>query len=476
MPRNPFRRRDENGSIAIFMVVVLVTTGLVMITAATVESGSRTSRRNGDSANALQVADAGVNDAISAIPTAGAATFTRSGTVGTGAYTYTVTQDPTNDANWLIDVYGTDQTGVKRHLRAVAAGQPLFASPMYINKAFTASAGGQLDSYITGTSLIGPSGNYTDGGCTDKGIMFFDPGASMQFQSSPGGGGGTSVTNCNQFRFGAQQWNYAMDGCVVYGGVFTLPSSAWGQGKCPSPSDAMFPNRTKAIEQVFEKPTVNAPKRRADVQSPTQEPCVENPATSQSCTPDMGNTFTCRTGSPLKPGWTYYYQTVTLSSGCKIDMSGSPLNAGPDWVAQNPVIIYATNVNLSPGTRGLVNPPPILERSLICGSLTTTWSYEDVNRNPAWYYCPGWVRSLDIRMIDGTTPKVNITGNNGRFWGTFAGPEATVTLNSPNMEFWGAMIAGKLDVFAQFSWHYDETLSRRTTGKYLISNWREEPL
>lgn len=477
MFHNLFRRRDESGSIAILMVIVLVTTGLVMITAATVESGNRTSRRNGDSANALQVADAGINDAISAIQDAGAAAFTRTGTVGTGSYTYTATKDPTNDARWLIDVYGTDRTGVRRHLRAVAVGQPLFASPMYINTSFSASAGGQLDSYASGASLLGPTGNFSDGGCTDKGIMFFSPKATMQFQSNTGGGGGTSVTNCNQLRFGAQDWNYAMDGCVVYGGVFTLPSSAWGTGKCPSPTDAMFPNRTKAIEEVFNPPPVEAPKRRADVQSPPQEACTEDAADPDKCKPKRGTSFTCKGGGDsLKPGWTYYYETITLAAGCKIDMSNSPLTAGPAWVSQNPVTIYAVNVNVSPGTKGVVNAPPVADRPSICGASTAAWTYQDINKNPSWYYCSGWVRSLDIRLIDGTTPKVNVTGNNGRFWGTFVGPQATVTLNSPQMEFWGAMIAGKLDVFAQFTWHYDDDLSKRTTGKYTVSDWREEPL
>lgn len=476
MSRNPLRHRDEQGSIAIFMIVVLVTTGLVMITAATVESGMRTSRRGGDSANALQVADAGVNDALTAIQSAGGTSFTRTGTVGNGSYSYTAVQDPSNPANWLIDVYGVDQTGVKRHVRAVAAGQPLFASPMYINTAFSASAGGQLDSYASGASLIGPSGNYTDGGCTDKGIMFFNPNANMQFQSGSGGGQGTSVNNCNQLRFGSQKWNYAMDGCVVYGGVMTLTSSAWGTGKCPDPNDSLFPGRTKAISQTYDPPVIKAPQRRAEVNSPTQTACVDDPSNPDDCKPEPGDTFTCNGSNPLKAGWSYYYNTVTLSRDCRVDVSSSPSTAGPEWVVANAVTVYAKNVNVSPGTKGLINPPPVATRPSICGSLTTTWTYSDVNKNPAWYYCPGWVRSLDIRLIDGTTPMVNVTGNGGKFWGTFAGPQATVSLNSPQMEFWGAMIAGRLDVFSQFSWHYDDTLSQRTTGKYSVSNWREEPV
>ena len=51
----------EDGSVALMMLVVMVVTLLLFAFIVTVEVGLRGSRRAGDSANALQVADAGVN-------------------------------------------------------------------------------------------------------------------------------------------------------------------------------------------------------------------------------------------------------------------------------------------------------------------------------------------------------------------------------------------------------------------------------
>lgn len=198
--------RDEQGSIAIMVMVALVVTGLVFAMLLTVEGGLRSSRRAGDSANALQVADAGVNDAIKAIPTVNQTQFSRSGTLGNGSYSYTATQDAAQSSVWHVDVLGTDRTGVKRRVRAQATGQSLFSSPLYVNTSLSASAGAILDSFRSGHSLAGPSGNYQGGGCTDRGIMFFGQSATASFTS---GGGGTSIVNCQQLRYSS--WKFSMD-------------------------------------------------------------------------------------------------------------------------------------------------------------------------------------------------------------------------------------------------------------------------
>ena len=462
-------QRDERGSIAIFMIVVMVATGLVMITAATVESGLKTSRRGGDSANALQVADAGVNDAVRAIQTVAGTSFTRTGTVGTGSYTYTATQDANDPLVWLIDVYGQDKSGVKRHVTAQASGQPLFASPMYVNTSLNADVGGILDSFKSGVSMIGPSGNYSDGGCTGNGIMFFSPSANVNFGSNNnqngGGGQGASVTNCGRTRYGTS-WTFGYDGCYQYGGVFTIPSGAMGPGKCPDPNDPNFPGRTKSIVQEFSPPDVFGPTYAKDVQSPTQTACAD-------CEPDPGTSFTCDT-PVLRPKWTYYYKTITLKDGCAMNPLYIPSNADPKWVSENTVKLFATTLVLDTGTHGTVNKPPVAAAPLsLCGGSTTAWAYSDQNHNPAYYYCTGWVRSLEINLLTTTPSTITIKGNGGNFWGTFTAPTASVTLNSPNMEFWGAMLAGNLTVKTQFSWHYDDSLSQATTGKYNIKNWRE---
>lgn len=471
------RPRDEQGSIAVFIAVMMVATSLVFATMLVVENGLRTSRRAGDSANALQVADAGVNDAIKAIPTVAGTSFTRSGTVGNGSFNYTVTQDAVLPAIWHIDAVGTDATGVKRHLRADAKGEPLFASPMYINNSLDASSGTILDSYRSGASLIGPSGDYSDGGCTDKGIMYFSPTATISFSTS---GSGSSIVNCNQLRFN-NSWKFAMDGCVVYGSGPPPPASAQGPPKCP---DGSYPGRTKSISQIFNVPVIKAPSP-ADVTLPVQAPgsTTATPGTTFTCAVSTGPTATVggNTTGPLRAGSLYYFSQVTLKDGCGVDPSTilTGAAADPAWVAANPARIFANTVTVASGTHGRVNPPPSKTTfPNICGTGvdTSTWTYQDINNNAARDYCSGWVKSLAVNVIDGGSPTVSVTGNGGNFWGTFAAPAAPVTLNSPNMEFWGAMLAGSLKAKSQFSWHYDDSLSDIVTGKYVTSSWREEPL
>ena len=60
-------RTGDRGSVAMAMLIIVIVTGLIVALLATAEFGLRSSRRAGDSANALQLADAGVNDAIKAI-------------------------------------------------------------------------------------------------------------------------------------------------------------------------------------------------------------------------------------------------------------------------------------------------------------------------------------------------------------------------------------------------------------------------
>ncbi|HSH59585.1 MAG TPA: hypothetical protein VK988_08090 [Acidimicrobiales bacterium] len=459
--------RDEQGSIAIMVMVSLVVSGLVFATLLTVEGGLRSSRRAGDSANALQVADAGVNDAIKAIPTVNQTQFSRSGTLGNGSYSYTATQDAAESSVWHVDVLGTDKTGVKRRVRADATGQSLFSSPLYVNTGLSASAGAILDSFRSGHSLAGPSGNYQDGGCTDRGVMFFGPGATASFTS---GGGGTSVVNCQQLRYSS--WKFSMDYCLVYSGGTQLPPT--GPSRCPDPNDPDFPGRTKFVTDTFTPPEVRGPTDSSQVQSPTQSPCSSPP-----CAPKVGTTFVCNSSSganSLRAGWTYYYSQIDLKNGCGIDPSTIDVNADPAWVAANPVMIYATTVTMDTGTKGRINTPPTASFPFLCGSSVTSWTYKDVNNNPSSHYCSGWSRSLSVNLLTTAASTLSIKGNGGSFWGTFTAPTTSVTLNSPQMEFWGAMLAGSLSVKSQFSWHYDDSLSSQVTGKYSVTNWREEPL
>src|SRR6266540_1629861 len=136
----------QRGSVAMALIVIMVATIMVVALLVTTQIGLRSARRSGDSANALQLADAGINDAAKAV-TAHSSSFSDTSSLGTaGSYTYTATKD---GAVWRLDATGTDATGVKRRVLADAVDQPLFGH------AFFALAASELKG--TADSYTGPS-------------------------------------------------------------------------------------------------------------------------------------------------------------------------------------------------------------------------------------------------------------------------------------------------------------------------------
>lgn len=421
-------RRDERGSIAVTMSVMTITTLVVAALLTEVHSGLHLSRRAGNSGNALQVADAGVNDAARQVATAAlsascpgstAVCFTRAGSVGSGTYSYTATRNATNAAIWHVESVGTDKSGVKRRVIADVTGESQFRNPIYVNNTFSIGAGAVLDSYSSGLNV--------QTGCTRKGIIGMSDGQNTKFTS-----GGKGNSNCTGRVLGVN-WDYAMDGCIVYGGATMPPRS---QAECPDNS--------------------------ATVRVPTPFPVVEIKR-------DVTGSFTCSaaTGAnSLKGGQTYAVETLRLVNGCGID---------PTTLGNGKVVVFAQNVTIGQstgGTRSLVNAPT----TATCSTWSPTWSYVDATNNPPVNYCGGWSSLLEINVVTGKAGTVSFNGSGTSFWGVIRAPDATVTLNAPQLELWGAMVAGSVNVKAQFSWHYDESLSQITTGRFSIVNWREEPL
>jgi hypothetical protein len=411
-------RRTEQGSIPIMMAVLMVTTVMVTAMLLSVNVGLRQSRRSGDSADAVQVADAGINEAVQQLATVAGTSFTRTGSVGTSTYTYTATQDATDPKIWHIDAIGTNATGVQRRVYADATGESQYTSPLFVRDLLLVGAGAVLDSYRSGLN--------NTMGCTRKGIISLSDGSNLSFTS-----GGKGNANCTG-RVLDPSWGYSMDGCIVYGGTNNPPT---GQASCPP-----APYTTR----------VSTPFPLQTVTSSTL------PSTTFTCNSTTG-------ANSLQGGATYLHTTVNLQAGCGIDPSSS---------SANPVKIYAKNFVIGSSTHGKINAPTTSS----CPVSTAGWSYVDADSNPAISYCTGWAPSLQLFVPNGLGGTVNFTGSGTQFWGLIDAPDAAVTLQSPQAEMWGAMVAGSMNVKSQFSWHFDEALSSMTTGKYSVRNWREAPV
>jgi hypothetical protein len=276
MPTRPAldpRRRgpaDERGSVALAMMVIMIVTVLVVALLVTAELGLRGTRRAGDSANALQLADAGINHATKAISaqTAGTTSFTGGSSLGTsGSYSYTATKD---GAVWRVDSVGTDATGVRRRVVADAVDQPIFGNAFF--GLASVSIKGTADSYSGPTNPCSSDPAY--GVVGSNGTITFT--------------GGTGAKNCR----GSSGWAYAADGCS-FNGQSTIPPGAVGNGACP-PAPYSY-----ATTQTFNPPPVSVPSGLANE-----------------------GAFICPTGGTI-PSGPHLYTSVTLNHNCKVATTGT---------------------------------------------------------------------------------------------------------------------------------------------------------
>src|SRR5207248_6771003 len=211
---------------------------LVVGLLATAQSGLKTSRRGGDSANALQLADAGINDALKQIVITSQSSISAS-TVSlgsAGSYTFSATRDVAS-TTWHVDSVGTDATGVRRHVKADATTQTLFGNALFTQSTLRMASGSSADSFRDGTT--------TANMCTQHGIVGTNTPSQFTFNSN---GGGQAISNCR-----GNAWGYATDGCVSYGDDGSQALPPYGKGACPPP-----PNSSKASPAIH-LPQVQAP-------------------------------------------------------------------------------------------------------------------------------------------------------------------------------------------------------------------------
>src|SRR4029077_7610476 len=160
-----------------------VATGLIVSVVALVYNSMKVTRRAGDSANALQLADAAVNDAVKDIPSVvGSNMPTKTKTLGTaGSYTYSATLDPAAPI-WHINAWGIDNTGVRRHVQAEASPESLFGNAFFVDSAVSLPSGVSMDSFTNGSTLQST--------CTRKGILGTNNPGGLTYNAHGGNGNG----------------------------------------------------------------------------------------------------------------------------------------------------------------------------------------------------------------------------------------------------------------------------------------------
>jgi hypothetical protein len=435
------RRADEGGNIIVTLMVIIVATGFIIGTTLVVYSGQKANRRYGDSANALQLADAAVNDAVREVQTTlGQSLGPTTKTLGdAGSYTYSATLDPTTNV-WHVDAWGIDKTGVKRHVKADAVPESLFSSAYFVDSKLNLPSGVALDSFTDGASLADT--------CTGKGVLGTNDPADLTFQSN--GGNGNAQTNCTGLEFGNSIWPYPLDGCVAYH---------------PSDSPPVWPPNYGTANHCPPQPYTQVADPLYDIPVVTAPQYLGNPVAEQSAAGTAGQSFPqvpCDATHKIQGGALYFVTQLVMYPGCQVNAANGPAII---YVQGNVTIGIqngGSSTNVSPG----INPPDT-SNALLCPN----YSGVDYFNNSRSTYCSGWSSDLQIYMTG--TGSISF-GNHANFWGAIMGNSATIT-SAPQVQMWGAMRVNGMNSSAQITLHYDEALGKVTNGVYTVKDWREEP-
>lgn len=473
----PTRRAEpcEDGSIVISVVVAMIVAGLITALMATVFQGLKVSRRSGDSANALQVADAGVNHAVGEIPKKGSTIGSFSVgpvAVGNGSYEYTAVKDFYQPAPhvpavpvWHISALGTDEQGVQRRVNADAVAHGLFGQAIFVAGTGLFGTGLAVDSYIDGLTADNRCSGVGAVGSNDPAKLFFGPSSNGVPNSNP-------HNNCKSNPALTNPWQWPADACIAYGpgdDSQPYPPGAGTTGHCPTirSSPGIYPGTWKT-SPLFRPGTVRAP-------TGTGPEYIRETST-----------FECHNGTKkgpanqLQAGKVYIVPNLILRDGCQV-IGGDPATAetdAPGDPAAGAAKVFVTgDVALGSQTGGannLINEPP--QNAATAGGPCGQTGQQSA---PNSYYCPGWPKTLQIYVVgDGT---VTFDNNGMKMWGLIHAAEATASFSAPQLDVWGSMIISSVGGSGssnspQWSWHYDESLQSMTTGLYQLANWREEPL
>jgi hypothetical protein len=438
------RTRDESGSMAIALMVILIATALIVSTTSLIYNGMRTTKRYGNSANALQLADAAVNDAVKDIPSAtGASLPLRTKTLGSaGSYQYSASLDPTATV-WHIDAWGIDTSGVKRHVRAEAVPESLFGNAFFVDSALSLPSGVAMDSFVDGSSLQNT--------CTRKGVLGTNDPGHLTFNANGGNGNGQQGCTDMVWYGGANVWQYPVDGCIGYHDP-NLPD-VWPQGY-GTPDHCPGLPWTRISTPKYSIPSVTVPRGTTFVSQSTN---AGGGGQSWPAVP-------CDATHPIQGGQRYYVSQVTLLPGCKVNAVNGPALIYTTGAVRIGIQNGGSSTNRSPGMNA-----PDTSNPLLC----PTPSGVDWRNEPRSYYCSGWAATLQIYMTDGNTNSISF-GNASTFWGVIMGQNAQIA-TAPQVEMFGALRVAGLAGSAQLYLHYDEALGSINTGVYRLKAWREEP-
>jgi hypothetical protein len=460
-------RRTDEGSIALTMLIVLVASSLIVTVAVLADTGLRSSRRAGDSANGLQLADAGVNDAVKQLTNyTGALSMTApAGYNGPLPVMPTITRtlgggdryeviaaklEPNNPASiWHITARGVDGNGVQRKIEADAVPQPLIGNAIFGKGNLTFGAGLAVDSYSSGLNAAATCNHLGTVG-TEQGESGTPPSNGIDVHETAQGNGNRNCTGQTAYlpqpapNSGV---GWVVDGCISYADAEPVPRF----------KNESTNNRCGFIRKITPKLPIDDVTAHTD---PTDWTCD---AATAALTPGVHNFRNVTLNNGCKPvPQNYTCFANPFSSSCK----SSTTSASPF----NPVKLIVTgSLTIGENNGGNVNEPPANCPLTVASG---TDYYQGVTQSDLKWYCRQWPGSFQIYA----SGQLDVTFKKAAFWGVVFAPQRQIVGGSPQSRVFGAILGSSVSGGTQLTVHYDESLSQLTNGRYAVENWREESI
>ncbi|MBS3941958.1 MAG: hypothetical protein KG028_13455 [Actinobacteria bacterium] len=435
------------------LLVSIVVAGIIVVLTATILQSHNTVRFDRSFTQAVQVADAGVQEAYHRLAT-GQITLPVGGVAG--PFTTTLGADA---ANWEITRTGgrtyevvsdgtMDADGVARRVVVALEEKSLFFPGAFGDRLVAMNGTStNIDSYESGTPDVNCAGNAVPTQCW---------GAPW---NTPGGTGKGALGTNENFDFSG---NVNVSRAILYDwrdnppAAGTVTTTNPGGSRCdgnPCTSDVLRMEADRLdygsdaeMQFIIDKldncdghempETVLGSKKEDSVLRPQNS----DPAANQ--------------GSPADPGWDNYWCADTLQINGDVVLE----DASPE----TPVVIFL-NESYKQNGHTNVNCPE-------CGSLNMN-KLEDVRSiRPKAGTLQIYVRS------QAPTKGANVLiDTHSVFAGVVYAPRAGCgSSGNAGVHIYGAMICRRIDNVGNWAFHYDESLHDTGRGLYSIGSWREE--
>lgn len=418
MRGNFFRRlwREEDGSLILALLAIMVVSGLVLTTIAVVAQGQAHTRIDRNFEDALETAEVGLaqmNSLLQSNPTWATVAPLSGTTADGGSYATSATKSGTT---WTVQSSGTVR-GHTRYVQDQLVVQPLFSVAAYgkVNVTFQGGNGADsFDSALGTDTCIGSSGTP---------VGFNNPGTPTNASTASDD---TNVLMCNQTRHG----HAGTDGALfLKGGVAAEIDwadiyHAQDHVTDPLPDATGYCDGVTATCALYDVGKLIY--HRDGYVLPDVNACT------QSSTVDFNGTGTL--GSRA-----YYFRDVTLT--------GNTVFTG---TRDNPTVLCVSG-HLSVAQQNLIN--------FQWNATENRW----VPRRPG---------SLLIFVTATSNSSVDM-GNNASISAAIYAPNAAITCG-PQGNVYGSMLANTINNNGGWNFHYDDDLAQQMINAPIrVQNWAE---